>query len=513
MNNKQINKSIAQLIKTVKRIRVEEDNLLPDYSSDIVRVVRCEGLVSLDSKKINARDGNITLDISGKVDFSVVYVGEGGGVESGFVSVPFFDSLRLPLPNFSFDPESITAIVRPYKESCSCKVQSPRRMSVRGDVALDIEVIANTLVESYVERGEGDYLCESITEEYLSACVVSSHDEEFKISTELKLPKNCPPMERILLTDAKLLPESTSCSDGKMNFWGNCGVLCMYVPETEGEELPTLESFYQPIEVKGTVELPDVTSDTAVLINMSPMSMEYEILADNLGENRILKLDLTYLVQSIFLENTPVSLTHDIYGVGVMAIPEFDTFNFKKYLGSHREINALKERIPLKKEITAVEGAKGEIIVKNAGFDNGAFIADCHMNFSAVGISEDGESQVSDSIDFVLSLNFPSEFFASSSGITFDIEAGVGFVECSVMDGVAEISFDVTTVASVYSTSSVRYVSNLEFSENFETRDSVVFYYPSTEDTLWTVGKRYGVSQKKLLDDNGGELRRVMVID
>ena len=135
------------------------------------------------------------------------------------------------------------------------------------------------------------------------------------------------------------------------------------------------------------------------------------------------------------------------------------------------------------------------------------------MTFSAVGISQEGESSVSSSTDFTLSLSLPSEFFSFSQDIIFDIEAGVGFIESTVSDSVAELSFDITTVANLYLKDSVRYVSNLSFGEEIPKNDAMVFYYPSTEDTLWSVGKRYGVSQKKLAEDNGGEIRRVMLIE
>lgn len=507
MKSTQMNLQSVDIYKTSRKIRIEDDSTLPDYCSDIARVIKVEGVPTITSKKVYMRDDTLFCDLSGTVYFNVIYVSDNGGVESHNFSADFFDATKTDVANI--DADTMFAFVCPVVENTVCKVQSPRRISVRTDLSLNICAKANVSFDCY-SKGE-DTRVETRERQSVALKTVSSKDAEFTVSEEIKLPKSCPPMERILSARLTLALEDARAGDNSVNFSGNAVISCIYIPEADGESRGEIQAFYQPVEVKGSLEIDDSRNDMVALVNLVPSRLEYEIAVDNLGENRVMKVDFSYTAECLVQENSGVTLTEDIYGIGCSVAPTYDKRELRKYMGALRESTAIKEKIPLKKGIEEVEGATAEVSVRDTYFENNELFADCRVTFSAIGITEDSATSVSESFDISVHLNLPSEIRGMSQDVTFEMSQSAGYVDARVEDSSVNIAFDITTVAHVYYNDNASFVSAIDVEEGLSHRETNIFYYPSESDTMWSIGKSYGVSQTALAEANG-ELKRVMKI-
>ena len=466
-------------------------------------------LPSLHSKKAYVRDDTLICETAGEVTFNVVYASEDGDIESYSFSGDFSDSSKAEIADA--DADSVFAFVVPSADNAVCKVQSPRRIGVRCELCLSIDVRANKSFESYV-KGDGSVETQERTATVLRS--VCFRDEEFKISEEIKLPKHCPPMERILSVSEVIDLDDAVAGDNSVSFVGNAGISCVYMPEEESES--GMCSFYQPLELKGSLEVEDSSGDMWASIHLVPTSCSYEILSDNLGESRILKLDMTYTAQCLVEENASVILTEDIYGIGRSVVPTFASSTFRRYVGTLREENSIKEKISLKKDIKALEGIAATASVKDTFFEGGELYGNCRINVSAIGITEDVPCSISESIDTVIRLNLPSEVSGHGEDLSLDITTQAGYVDARLDGGSVGLTFDVTVIARLYCNESVDYVTSVEVGEEVKGEGERIFFYPSEGDTLWTVGKRYGVAVAALAEANSmtlsEQLKRVMLI-
>lgn len=508
MKNIQSHLQSATVYKTCKRLRIEEEATLPDYCSGIARVICVTAIPLMHSKKAYVRDDTLFCEAEGEVTFNLVYASDSGEIESYSFASELSDVTKTEVGDI--DADSVFVFAYPTVDNAVCKVQSPRRVSARCEVCLSLDVRANKSFDSYV-RGDGSVEArESSVTVLKSLC---SKDEEFKITEEIRLPKHCPPMERILSVNGSVDIDEARSGDNSVSFVGNAGISCVYMPEEDGET--GICSFYQPLELKGSFEVEDSTCDASVSLRLVPSACSCEILSDNLGESRILKLDMTYTAQCLVEENLSVVVTEDVYGVGRRVTPSFASADFRRYVGTLREENAIKEKISLKKDIKSMEGITASAVVKDTFFEDGELYANCRINISAIGITEDLPCSVSESMDTVIRLNLPSEVSDHSEDLSFDITAQTGFVDARLDGGSAGLSFDLTVIAGIYRNDSVDYVTSVEMGEEIARDGESVFYYPSESDTLWTVGKRYGVSVAALAEANSltsEQLKRVMVI-
>lgn len=509
MKNIQQSTQSTEIYKSLKKLRAEEDSSLPDYCSDIVRVVRTRCTPIITSKKTYMRDDMLVCEISGSVVFNVVYVTENGILESHSFTTDFFDTSKSDAADV--DEDSVYAFVSARSMNEVCKVQSPRRISMRADVCLDVLIRANKSFECY---SKDDSPVETREKDCNVLRISSSKDTEFNVSEEIKLPKNCPPMERILFAELSVVADEVKAGDNSVNFWGSAGISCMYIPESESES--TIQAFYQPLDVKGRIEMEDSSCDMNAIVRLSPSLLKYEIVSDDLGENKILRIDFSYTAQCLTEENSSIILTTDIYGIGRDVSPLYDKREFCKFVGALRESTAIKEKLPLKKGVERLEGAKADVSLKDTYFENGELFANCSVLITAVGIGEESPCPISESFDIALHLNLPSEVLEIGDDLVFDIEQSTGFVDTRVDEGDATVSFDVNTRAQIYRSDISGYVARADVGEEKETSSNMLFYYPAEGDDLWTVGKRYGVGMKRLAEANsmsdGDALKRVMII-
>ena len=499
----------VNVCKTGKRIRVEEEFTLPDYCSDVSRIITVEGFPTLYSKKSYIRDGVIFCDVSGAMQFNVVYLSDTPEVEAYSFSTDFSDTVKTDFADI--DEESAFVFVVPSVESSICKVQSPRRINVRAELGIAVDVRANRSFDYYVK---GQDPAETRECRVTALRCVSSRDGDFKVSEEIKLPKSCPPMERILCANLNIGTETAGTGDNSVNFVGSADISCIYVPEEEGEK--KIYSFYQPLELRGSLEVDEARGDMSAVVKLVPSSFSYEISSDELGENRVLKVDISYTAQCLAEENSAVTVTEDIYGVGCKLTPEYSSGEFRRYVGTLREENAVKEKIPLKKGIKELEGIIAAATVRNTYFENGELYADCKINLQATGITDDVPCSVNESVDVAIHLNLPAEVSGYRDELSFDISSLTGYVDASVGDGEVGLAFDVTVIAHVYHNTDKVFVSSVNIGEKTVTDGGRVFCYPSEDDTAWTVGKRYGVAISALAEANSmtsaEPLKRVMVI-
>ncbi len=508
MNNTSLNKNMVTLTKNERKVRVEEEVVFPDYSSDIVKIIRTDAVPYLTSKKVRIKDGNAILDLSGRVDFNVIYTGDEGSAESYRFSRDFSDSVKAPVAPDT-DGESVVAQVALSADNVSCKAQSPRKVTARCDVTVQDSIKCNSVFESL--SPEKDENTEKLSFESTSAEILSSVTQEFDFSEEIKLPASYPPMEKIISCRTGISLDNTSVSDGVVRFWGTMWVFAVYLPEYDGEKRPLPQSFYQPIEISGKLEADDATDRSAAVGSLITCGTTFEIITDNMGENRILKIDGSYLADFIIIENVPCNLVRDAYAVGCKSQPLTDTKSFVKYEGALRETLPFRERITLKEGVESLEDCHADVKLRGFGFENGKMFADTRLVFKAIGSGDTGETGINEVFDLRLPMNLPSELADKGEDILPEISVYTGYIDSKVTGDGAEISFDVTMSVEVFTEAGESFVSSLDVTESISERVGSIFYYPASSDSMWSIGKRYAVSQRALTDANG-EIKRVMLI-
>ena len=175
MKMRQTNIRCVDIYKTNKKIKLEEDSTLPDYCSDISRIIKVDATPYLISKKTYVKGDTLFCEVSGRVEVCFVYVSDTGAIESYAVTLDYYDTSKAEVGMIEGD--SLFAFVTPVVDSAFCKVQSPRRVSARVQLNLDTDVRANTSFDSFQGNAEDGVQVKS----YDITCLkgVDSRDVDF----------------------------------------------------------------------------------------------------------------------------------------------------------------------------------------------------------------------------------------------------------------------------------------------------------------------------------------------
>ncbi|MBQ9975903.1 MAG: hypothetical protein IJP16_05280 [Clostridia bacterium] len=496
-----------RLYKGEGSVRLEDEIILPDYCPDVVRLIRMEALPCVDKETVWLQDGALSVEVTGRVEVCLLYT-DGEDTSSYAYSIPFTHTFKKDIGRgIKVSPDSLTAFVMPLPTVTSPRVLSPRRVLARCDIRLSCEVMGNAVYDAFdpcddIARLELDRRESTVSR------LVGSVRREFCLKQEVKLPSTLPSVARVLSCRTVMGVDSVHPSSDSAAVFLTASFNVLYVAEESG----ALVSFTQPVEVREELSVDDCSESSVCRVRACVGGCETKILSDSFGESRVISLELPYTLDMAVLENIETGFIGDVYGVGCKATCECVSEEALCFVGSLCESTSFREKVMLKTDAEEVTGVSAEVCVKGVGED----WVDLTLDISAVALSDGAPcGSISESLDMRVSVNIPDSIReATGEGAWCDAVVIPSFVDATASQGALEVSGELVCQAQVWKCFPVEFASSVEFSER-DTTEGCVFYYPSEEDTLWTVGKRYGVSREAICKANGiedGELPRVVEV-
>ena len=510
MNRLQKGDLVQVLYKGEVPISLEEEITLPDYCPDITRVLRLEGVCVIDKCRATLQEGAVHTDFSGRVWFTLLYNDGEYGCESFTFSKDFSGNVKKDkVKNTDVIPDTVFATAFVSQTSFSPKVLSKRKFVARGEVKVALDVIANAEFDYYnptedLEKGRAD--AEILR--CMGARFSGGKSEEFEVSEQIKLPTSLPSAEKVLSAEATLTIDSKHPRADEVSVFSTVVFRILYLSEANDEGVQECVSFYQPVEVRNTLLIDDCAEDSIVRARGSARKVSCEIVSDNFGERRLFSLSCPYNISCAILENYESELVCDVYGVDSEFSGEEATTSFSEYIGEVTQNTPFREKLTVKSDGTSFEALSGNVFLKNSSFgEEGAFV-DVRVEVSAFGVEN---KQVVDtfkeSVDMRIPINLPDSVIKKlgTSECEVDSFVSLSFIDCQIVGGDIEVTGEVGVNSQLYKKSERKYYKSAEFTECEKKRRSVLFYFPSEEDTLWSVGKKYKVSRATLCRENGIE--------
>lgn len=510
MNRLQKGDLVQALYKGEVPISIEEEIILPDYCPDITRVLRLEGVCVVDKCRATLQEGAVAGEVSGRVWFTLLYNDGDTGCESFTFSKDFSGSVKRDrMKNADVMPDTVFTMAYVVSTSFTPKPLSKRKLLARGDIKVGLDVFANAQFDYYnpaddLEKGVADVE----TRKCMGVRFSGGKSEGFEISEQIKLPASLPPAEKVLSADAILSVDSKHPRADEVSVFSTVVFRILYLSEANDEGVQECVSFYQPVEVRNTLLVDDCAEDSVVRARGGAGKVTCEIVPDNFGERRLFSLSCPYNVSCAVLENCETELVSDIYGVGSDVSGVEEVVNFSEYIGEVTQNTPFREKLVSKSDGVSFEGLSGSVSLKNSSItDAGAFV-DVRFDVSAFGI--DNKRVVDtfkESVDMKIPVNLPDSVIKKlgTSECEMDSVVSLSFVDCQVVGGEIEVAGEVSVNSQIYKKSDERYYKNVEFQECEKKKRGVLFYFPSEEDTLWSVGKKYKVSRAALCRENGIE--------
>ena len=496
-------------------VRVECEQNLPDFCEDINRIVRADSRARITDRSVYSDPKGIRMLLKGRCDFGIYYISNSKGEEGG-----------LNFCSFSRDFENLFdfPLDAPFDESCLwgeaelecrepvCRLLGPRKLQLRAEISAAASVRYNALCELFVA---GDDALQKKIKPVTVSVLNSVGEKEFSLQKEVVLPESLGDIASICDSRASMWVKNLSTVSGGVQAQAEALIECSFFSEGSDRSLVSIS---QSIEFDFELSDEEAASEGEVFCSLYPLDLSIKPQSDDLGDNRVLNISLTYLACCCRICERTFDVVEDCYGVGVDTHPIFSELPFQRLLERfERECEESFSFEAPAAGIVSFESPDVGVSVNDCEVTDKSVKVNCGISLSALGIAGEGVAAKAiheEKLTLDLNCDKLPELVASNPSLDVEISAQIRDCDIKSGDQSAVCTVNVVLFVKIYSNLVTRAVTAAEVYGEPEVKspDRLLFYYPEPGEDLWEIGKRYGVDQKSLCiaDKNRGFLKIVM---
>jgi len=319
--NYNINKDTLVLNKTVfeecKEQAIDADFNLPDYCSDIQKILKCRIHPKVNAKNIHAD----RLDIDGTAVINILYIdGSKIAIRKCEHTVPFTCSFNIN--NISQDSAISSKIKVEY---VNCRAVSPRRLDIHGAFSVKVKINSKILQEVVFNIDGKNIEQKKVLVKASNTSGIGS--SQFNINEIIELGSNRPSVESIIRANSNVILNDSKTIADKIILKGEIILKILYLSDiaTGG-----LEIFEYSLPVNQVIDIPGIKDDSECDVNLEILDLIIKPKADGSGENTLLETEVKIYSSVISYEDKEIHTILDAYSLDYEAELEYKQVTFPK---------------------------------------------------------------------------------------------------------------------------------------------------------------------------------------
>ncbi len=461
------------------------DFTLPDYQPEIKRLLKVSAEVLPPQKYVGDSEG----EISGGIDYYVLYTGSDNQVYCAPLSSEY--KVSVPMDKNEFSLVNMTADAEITPENVSGRVTSPRKLNIKCRLRTRARMYGDMPIDSSYSSLGGETQVLMGREE--TSRRIFSQSEMIHLSDEMILPASDGETRVINATGRVHVTDSTA-ANGAVNCKGELYLKMLMCREADG--VPYTTTRRMPFNTTVAVEGADSDCETSAKGKTCEMSI-------NVEEGRI-GIDAGVMLELSLCKKENVTYVKDIYSTERETECEYKDIPFL------RDGRALNSNFTQSDSMTLEEAGltpehklidiEGRALTESAVLEGGRWIFTGKTRFSLL-CEKDGEYTC---CDIEMPYRYTVESKQSESDRAYASATAEVISARARLDG-ERIGVDAEVMMNcVLSTQDeARMLDNVSFGEEKEkSRGEYVVCYPSVDDSLWSVAKRYTTTVSALAHAN-----------
>lgn len=461
---------------------LSNDYTLPDYQPEIRRILKVVPSILPPAKYI----GGANVELNGTIDYNMLYVGADGGIYSAPLSAEYALSAPLDITN-DFDlNEGVSVLCDICDNTITSRVSAPRKVGIKCHISANVRAYGMMVAE---ERCSGEINPMSI--ERLEGNTVTTHtvcstgdiiefNEEIIASTE---------DIRVASASASVNISNEQSSEGYVSCHGE--ILLKLLVSRDGENCG-VETITRSITFDNQIESDDIIAGSfcKVKANVSDLSVSVE-------DGKII-CSISVIPQISGYNSVPMSYTQDIYSTESYSETAYKDYSLPCVYAVSKSNFSQSERRPISE--TSFEHSSRIIDVwcrpsaEKFEFDRNKYIISGQCKYTFL-IETDGEFSTS---ELTLPFRYEGE---KATPTTKKLSTDIGVLSCRarIDGGNLCIDTELSICIEHLGENAITALSEVRFGDNVSRSDGdVIIYFPSHEDTPWSVAKKYSVPASKI---------------
>ena len=485
------------------QISLEEDINLSDSKPDVQKIIYEKGQIQIE--EVNPTKDYVL--VKGKLLFCMLYtsVEEGKGLcfyegKITFEEKLFVDGLQ----------NTDRVNIKGELEHLNIGTINSRKLSVQALVCLKAWVDEIKDVELPIELEEkeiADGMAFQVQKQDLQvAGLVVQKNDILRIREEIQLPASYPNVFDLLWKSVSLEDVEIRPMEDKLSVQGDVCVFVLY--EGEGEE-HSIRTFETKVPFAGTIECDGLMERMIPDVYFEIGQQELDVRPDFDGEQRVLGLDMVLdFSMKIYKEETVEMLT-DAYGVGCRLSMEQKEMELKKLLLRMTGKNKMSGRMKLKEgsgQVLQILHCEGKAVVDHQEITKEGLLLQGSVDVQVLYVAGQDEAPyncIRQNLPFHYVLDVPGLSEKDSYTLHTNLEQ---LQALAIGGGELDIKGLLCFTITAFEVRKTRVISGIwpesVDAKDMENRPSMVICIPTKGDTLWTIGKRYGVLLSQIVEVN-----------
>lgn len=462
---------------------------LPDYCSDIKRILKCNVLAFVNSLR---RTGN-TVTASGEIVVRLVYVGADEKIDCYEQKSELSKTCEL-----KDLPENAVLTCNCDTEYINCRAASQRRFSVNGSVSVVFKgyCLEKTGLISQIEQSGA----QTLREEAEVSNVIAVGEKCFDMSETASLEQDKEPIGKIIRSDAFASLESAKAVSGKLLVKGEFVTEVVYCADSSDGKTQTLR---HSMPISQIIELPDISENSECTVSLSVRSLSLQPRSDSSGSNRLLEIAAKVCAFVKATEEKKIGVVTDCYSTRCALKGEYSFVELNKKVCNFDVNETFQKTVELSgqsaKSIIDARCVKTSCSVTASGEK-----AELHLDILAGIIFSDNDGNVQYAEK---NLTFTTERRAKEKITKIGCEPLVTIerTEGTALGGEKiRLSFFVRGNFDVFSAEQKRICMAASEDENSKMPENgaLIIYYSKKGEKLWDIAKRYGSTLKAISEEN-----------
>ena len=470
---------------------VEKDITLPDYCSDIKRILKC--LMTPGITNVSVSGENIT--VTGSVSIRLMYLNEKDRIDcyEGNEDIKFF-------ANVKDLPDNAVVSVSAKPNYVNCRAVSQRKISLEGNMAVIFRIFRENSVNLPENADGAGIQCRKKTAQCEN--LICLKEKVFDMGETVKIPQDKSPAGKLLRVSARAEVDSVKAVSDKLLIKGQLHTDILYLSETEEGKVEKLRHsmpISQIVDAQGI----DENSRCSVVIRVRHINAQRK--TDSSSQGNMIDIAAKCCAMIRCTQVKGVTAIDDCYSISHDIKCDYTIREFARPIHHMNEQKTTQVTLDIPSgDIMSVL----DIYCSDFGFDmkgkDDKANAKCSALLGVLYLDSKGIACYTEkNVDFDIKCNLKESYeYLKCQG---DIHIRDMEWKITAADKI-EVRFRAGVLWDVYASDSMRVISDigvLSEKENAGDGTALTLYFASKGEEIWDVAKRYNTTTEAIETENG----------
>ena len=470
---------------------VSEEFSLPDYVSEIRKLLCVRAQVLPESKFISDSGNSSNLEFGGTVTYLVIYTDD----EGSLCALPLTSNYEA---NTTLASHPTTVIINTEVDSVQPRVNAPRKLTIKTRLKSRIMGWEENEEKERIEgKSTADemFMERNITEEKaLGIRQISMQNIKASGSFDTQGEARLQP----IWCDAKIITSDVRVQNNSVSVRGEITIKCICKSQEGIVTLTKTEMLAEEMEAQGAM-----IGDMA---RVSGRCVSLAISNEQSGDSEKLFYDLTSELEGELIRNTEVALTRDCYSTKNETDEQYKIIDLYSCIKAQNTSFTINESVKRKNnEINEIVDIICDPVCEKADFKNGKAILSGKLNLTVIGKKENDEE-----IEY-LSENYeiPYKYACDTGKLMGDLiatwDVSLGNLNARYEGEKLLVNAEIYPSYEIMEKQKCQILDTLVINKDKEIKKEascVRVYFPKEGDTLWEIAKKYHTTVVALKEKN-----------